>query len=236
MNPSATESCRSGTRQALNIAERVRLMLDGIVNNLNPIVSGALGIVLVPIMLRGLGGETYGLWIIALSLPGIVGAIDFGLGLSVTLQVAGCRDSDARRQAARFVMAGENAHVGVGLVGAAIIGVLGIFSRNLRHLPHSEKRLIPAVTGLVGLSNVCERMGGLEGERLSGLRRFNIMNLISVAATVLEFGGIVGLIVAGTVSPQEKRTRLYIRLNGVHKYTVRAGEDGFARAAPVRIG
>ena len=54
LNHSGTESHKSDAGQALNAQERVRLMLDGIVNNLNPIVSGALGIVLVPIMLRGL--------------------------------------------------------------------------------------------------------------------------------------------------------------------------------------
>ena len=197
LNLSATESHKSDAGQALNAPERVRLMLDGIVNNLNPIVSGALGIVLVPIMLRGLGGETYGLWIIALSLPGIVGAIDFGLGLSVTLQVAGCRDSDARRQAARFVMAAGNAHVAMGLVGAAIIWVLGISSGSSVHLTSSNIRLIPALIGFVGLGHFCERVGGFEGEILFGLRRFDILNVISTAAVVLESGGIVGLIVAG---------------------------------------
>jgi O-antigen/teichoic acid export membrane protein len=193
----ATESRKSNTGQALDVAERVRLMLDGIVNNLNPLVSGAVGVLLVPIMLRGLGAETYGFWIIALSLPGIVGAIDFGLGLSVTLQVAGCRDDDSRCQAARFVMTAGNAHVVMGLVGAAVIGAVGIFSGNSLHLTSADIRMIPAVIGLVGLSHICERVGGFEGEILFGLRRFDMANAISVAAIVLEFGGIVGLLAAG---------------------------------------
>jgi O-antigen/teichoic acid export membrane protein/2-polyprenyl-3-methyl-5-hydroxy-6-metoxy-1,4-benzoquinol methylase len=197
LNPSATGSGKSDTGQALDTSERVRLMLDGIINNLNPLVSGAVGILQLPILLHGLGAEAYGLWIIALSLPGIVGAVDFGLGLSVTLQVSGCRDSNSRRQAARFVMAAGNTHVVMGLVGAAVIGVLGFFSGNSLHLKPSDIRLIPALIGLVGLSHVCERVGGLEGEILWGLRRFDLTNLISIAAIVLEFGGTVGLVAAG---------------------------------------
>jgi O-antigen/teichoic acid export membrane protein/SAM-dependent methyltransferase len=194
---STTEARKSDTGQALDSAERIRLMFDGIVNNLNPVVSGAVGIVLVPIMLRGLGAETYGLWIIALSLAGIVGAIDFGLGLSVTLQVSGCRDGDSRRQAARFVMAAGNAHLLMGLVGAAIIGLLGISSGSSVQLTSANLRLVPAVIGFVGLGHLCERVSGFEGEVLFGLRRFDITNLISIVAILLEFGGIVGLLVAG---------------------------------------
>lgn len=197
LNPPATDSSTSENGQALNLPERVRLMLDGIGVNLNLLVSAATGVLIVPIMLRGLGAEIYGLWIIALSLPGIVGAVDFGLGISVVLQVSGCRDGEAKRQAARFVMAAKNLNVAMGLLGAVIIFLVGIFSGSSIHLTPANMRLIPLVFGLVGVSHVCAWVGGFEVEVLCGLRRFDIMNMITIAATLLEFGGMVGLIVTG---------------------------------------
>lgn len=197
MNPQADDSRRSDTGQALKVPERVRLMLDGIVNNLSLLAAGAVGILLVPMMLRGLGAEAYGLWIIAISLPGIVGAVDFGLGISVALQVSACRDDESKRQAARFVMAAKNVNVAMGLLGAVVICLVGIFSGGSIHLTPANMQLIPAVLGLVGLSHVCAWVGGFETEVLCGLRRFDMMNLIAVAATLVEFGGMVGLMVAG---------------------------------------
>jgi O-antigen/teichoic acid export membrane protein/2-polyprenyl-3-methyl-5-hydroxy-6-metoxy-1,4-benzoquinol methylase len=94
-------------------------------------------------------------------------------------------------------MAASNAHLAMGVVGAAIIGILGFFSSKSLHLASPDVRLIPAVIGFVGLSHICERIGGIEGEILFGLRRFDITNLISIAAIVLEFGGIVVLLAAG---------------------------------------
>jgi O-antigen/teichoic acid export membrane protein/SAM-dependent methyltransferase len=197
LNPPSTDTSRSEDTQALNLPERVRLMLDGVGNNLNLLVSAATGVLIVPIMLRGLGAERYGLWIIALSLPGIVGAVDFGLGISVVLQVSGCRDGESKRQAARFVMAAKNVNVAMGVLGAIVICLVGIFSGNSIHLTSANMRLIPAVFGLIGLSHVSAWVGGFEVEVLCGLRRFDIMNLIAIAATLLEFGGMVGLMAAG---------------------------------------
>ena len=193
----ASEAHKPETPRPLDSTERVRLMLDGIFNNVSPLVSGAVGVLLVPIMLRGLGAETYGLWIIALSLPGVVGVLDIGLGISVTLQVSGCRDFESSREAARFVASATNAHVAIGIVGAVIIAVAGMFSVRSVHLAAANARLVPAVVSLVALSFICEQVGGIEGEVLWGLRRFDLLNLIAAAATVLEFAGITGILLAG---------------------------------------
>ena len=45
-----------------NVSERVRLMRDGIINYSGTFVVEAIGILLVPIRLTGLGREIYGLW------------------------------------------------------------------------------------------------------------------------------------------------------------------------------
>ena len=197
MNADASVSPPPDAGQALDGAERLRLMRDGIVNNLSPVISGAVRIILIPIMLRGLGAETYGLWIIALSLPGLIGAIDFGLGQTVALQVAAGGTGDRRHHAADFVAAAGTLHVAMGLLGAAIICAVGIASGSAIHLAAANLKLIPSVIGLVALSHFFDRITSFEGEVLFGLRRLGTISLISTAAVVIEFGGMVALLAAG---------------------------------------
>jgi O-antigen/teichoic acid export membrane protein len=197
LDPVATDPHGSRSGRALDKTERTRLMLDGIVNNLSLVVSAAVGVLLVPVMLRGLGAESYGFWIIALSLPGMLGAIDLGLGIGVTMQVAAGTDAESQRRAARFVMAAGNAHMAMGFAVMAFICVIGLLPGNLFHLTAPGLHAMPLVFVAIGLSHVCERVTAFEGEVLWGLRRFDVTNSIAVAATLLEFGGIVAVIAAG---------------------------------------
>ena len=58
--------------------ERIRLMRDGVVNYSGYVASGVAGIILVPVLLRVLGSESYGLWLAALAVSGMFGGVDFG--------------------------------------------------------------------------------------------------------------------------------------------------------------
>ena len=89
----------------LGAKERVRLLRDGALNNLSLLLSGLIGIVLVPIMLKGLGAESYGVWIAAFSVMGTAGLIDFGLALGVTREAATALGSDSWNEAAPFIRA-----------------------------------------------------------------------------------------------------------------------------------
>src|SRR5258706_15162219 len=70
------------------VAQRVRLIRDGLVNNFNFVLSALVGVCLVPFMLRHLGAESYGLYIATVSLAGGVGAFDFGIGWTVVRDLA----------------------------------------------------------------------------------------------------------------------------------------------------
>ena len=47
--------------ETLDPSERVRLMKDGLVNCSEFLLAGILGVFMIPILLRGLGAQAYGL-------------------------------------------------------------------------------------------------------------------------------------------------------------------------------
>lgn len=174
---------------------RLRVMRDGLLNYLGFLASGVIGLLLVPILLLGMGAEPYGLWIAALSVTRLVASLNFGLYWTVAQEVAAAQGD--RDQAARFVSAAGNAYLVLGIVGALLIGILGIpFSSGLRLSPETSKSAA-AVFGLVGLSFLPGQLSAFTVAVLHGLRRFDAASLVSVATVFFRAAGIVALLTAG---------------------------------------
>ena len=106
----------------LPATERARLIRGGLVNYSGVLVSGIVGIAVVPTMLTHLGTETYGLWVVVLSTVVLLGEVDFGLSLVLTREVAAEPSSP---ETARLVVSGGAAYLLLGVVGGAVIASLG---------------------------------------------------------------------------------------------------------------
>ncbi len=182
--------------EALSAGERLRLMRDGLVNNSASAVSAIVGIILVPIMLNGLGTESYSLWIAALALLGMPAGFDFGLGATVVREVA-ARGHESGEDPAAFVQAAGNAYLLYGMLGGLVIAALGLpLSRGL-HLSPSVQQVAPVVFALGGVCFFAEQQMAFASATLRGLRRFDAVNLISAAAVLVRAVGLVALLKAG---------------------------------------
>jgi len=199
-DPAQGERSASGgpAEAVLDVNERVRLMRDGVFNNSSLFISGLIGIVLVPIMLKGLGAESYGLWIAALSVAGLVGFFDFGLGLSVTRTVAASLSGKTPNEPTTFMRAAGTGYLAVGLTGAVLIATLGIpLSGGLR-LSAATGKIAPTVFALAGVAFLADRLLAFTMAVLRGLRRFDAANLLSSLAALFRAFGIIALIKLGT--------------------------------------
>ena len=78
----------SGTLKGAETCQRLKLMRDALANTLSTPVAALMGLILVPLMLKALGKESYGLWIVANSAGGMVAAVDLGLHYGVNRAVA----------------------------------------------------------------------------------------------------------------------------------------------------
>src|SRR5262245_43662867 len=105
------------------VAERVRLIRDGLINYSGVLVAGLVGIAVVPTMLDRLGTQSDGLWVGVLATVAIVAEIDFGLGTIVTREVAAATPSAAT---ARLLATVAAACLLLATVGAVVVGAVGI--------------------------------------------------------------------------------------------------------------
>jgi len=182
---------------ALDVHERVRLMRDGVINHLGLVVSALAGLILVPVLLRGLGPELYGLWITALTLAGLGTLIDFGLYSVVSREVAGILRTGLQEETTRFVCAAWQADLLLGLMGGGVIAAIGFFITGSLHLAIEGQKIAPLVFLLVGGAFAAERLQAFAITVLLGLRRFDAVNLVSSATVVVRAVGILLLLAAG---------------------------------------
>ncbi len=180
-----------------DIEARLRLMRDGVINNVGLLVSGALSIILVPIMLRALGAEAYGLWIYALVLAGLTSALDVGIGASVTREVAGTLSGGFSNETIRFVAAACTAYLMLGLLGALLISSLGVPLIAGMRLSSEAGRIARLVFIFVGVGFAGDQMSAFATTVLRGLRRFDTVNLTSVARALTRAVGLIVLLNAG---------------------------------------
>ena len=192
---SADEQIVLVTSETPVAGERQRLMRDALVNNLSAPVTMIVGILLVPVMLRVLGQDNYGLWIVATSISGIL-AVDFGLYWSVNRVVAADRvgnDGDN----ADFVRSAATVYVLIGMTGCVVLGGAGLLSGDKLHLPPVERETAILIFWLVGATYCTSRMGAFGLSVLAGLRRFDLINTIAGLASITWAIGVVIVLING---------------------------------------
>jgi hypothetical protein len=108
--------------EVLATEQRLGMMRDGIINYSGTLVSGLLGVVLVPIVLAAVGAEAYGFWIAVLAVAAAIGTFDFGLGYAVTRAVAASSVSEDHRTTA-FVRSAGNIYVLIGVLGGILTAI-----------------------------------------------------------------------------------------------------------------
>ncbi|GAB3409899.1 lipopolysaccharide biosynthesis protein [Flindersiella endophytica] len=79
-----------------------RVVRNGTILILGRLVSLAAGVVTLPVLFRGLGAHTFGVWVLLSGLAGILGYFDLGLGSALIREVAQGTEP-ARRRRARAV-------------------------------------------------------------------------------------------------------------------------------------
>lgn len=180
------------TARIAETGESVLLLRQGLVNVIGWLAIAAIGVILVPIMLGGLGSERYGLWIAALALSEMLSAIDFGLGWSVTREVARGASADS----ARFASSAANALLALGTTGMVVIAAFGQWIAGAFGLGAEAAAVAPGVFVAIGIGFAGESLSGYVTAVLYGVRRFDLVTLFHVGLALLRATGFVVLLAA----------------------------------------
>jgi O-antigen/teichoic acid export membrane protein len=184
----------SSDEAAGNQKEGARLIRHSLINVVGRLMIGAIGIVLIPIMLDGLGAEMYGVWIAALALYELLASIDLGLGWSLTKEVAREPQGAATAQ---FAQSAANALVLLGLIGAVFLTTAGYLMTGRLSVGADGQLVAPVVFLILGLAFVGEALIGYLTAILYGLRQFGRVTALFVGLALGRGAGFIALLVSG---------------------------------------
>lgn len=187
---------------SLNDTARARpsrtLLENSVINALVFVASTAVVLVLTPFMLKSVGRQAYGVWVLvmAFSASGYASLLDLGIQNSVVKYVAEHRARDDAHALNEVVSAALIAYLGLGVIAAtclivfAQVGFLAVFHVPAEHAPAAKTLLI-----ILGLQLLVEFPSLALDGLLMGLQRFDLSRLLDLGRT-LSFAGAVGVALA----------------------------------------
>jgi O-antigen/teichoic acid export membrane protein len=150
-----------------------------------------------PFVVHELGATRYGLWALVGSLIAYGDLLDLGVGPAVTKYVAELRARDEPAEASALIATALWIYSAVGvLVLAASVPVALVFP-DLFDIAGPVRSDARWVVFLTALALAVKLPAATAYAVLRGLQRFDLVNLISVGATVVQAGATVGVLLLG---------------------------------------
>ena len=188
------------TRDALISRRVLRNVLS---NYAGKLIALAAGFLLTPFVLSRLGVAEYGLWALVGSVVAYVSLLDFGVAGAVIKYVAEHRAKGENEQAHHLTATALWIYTGLGLVALLISLVLAfLFPRLFNLAPGQQSQatwLVVLMGAGLGVSIPCAMPSAV----LIGLQRYDIVNLVRAAGTLLAVtatvvvlslgGGVLGM-------------------------------------------
>jgi O-antigen/teichoic acid export membrane protein len=145
----------------------------------------ALSLITIPLYLKLVGPDRYGVLAIAWLLLGYFGLFDLGLGRATSFRIAALRDAPASERAATLWTA-IAVNIGLGLIGALLLwlGADWFFTNIFKVDPAVRPEIIAGVPFLAMTVPIATLTGVLSGA-LQGREQFLRTNTISVTSTIL---------------------------------------------------
>lgn len=197
--PGATQATASSVLQsaAIPAAERLRLLRDGIVNCSGQLLSGLVTLVMIPLMLRGMGVEGYGLWVAAWTLSSLTWLSDFGLEWSMVREISLAIGAGNDDSSPAIVSSAYSANFWVTVPGALAVAGVGLFLPGIFRSVGPTGALVPQLLALVGAASIADRMIFFLSCVMKGMRRFGAGNQLIVLLSVVRAVGAAVILLSG---------------------------------------
>lgn len=164
-----------------NANTRVTL-LNAAANYSSFIVQAALGIIITPLLLRGLGREQFGLWSVLLTVAGYVGALELGIGVATIRRVAALAANEDREELRATLSTSLRLYVVVAALGA---GLLVVFSLALPRFIEGAGLQARLAVLVLGLSQLFTLICNIYPALLFGTGRFSALGAMGLGFFVV---------------------------------------------------
>ena len=145
----------------------------------------AVALVTVPIYIKLVGPDRYGVLAIAWLLLGYFGLFDLGLGRATSFRIAALRDAASAARSDTF-WAALIVNIGMGLVGGVVLWIAArYFFTSIFKVKESLRPEILASVPLLAISVPVATVGGVLAGALQGREKFFETNVVSATSTIL---------------------------------------------------
>jgi O-antigen/teichoic acid export membrane protein len=159
--------------------------------------SMAVGFFLSPFILHRLGDVAYGVWVLAVSVVGYLGLLDFGMQTSVLRFVSKGFAQQDHAGASEALSAALWVRLQISalalLLSAGLAAVFPLVFKVPAELAHDAREAIV----LIGLTTALTMSVGVMGSVISALNRYDLQNYISLAQTAVRVSGVVMVLRSG---------------------------------------
>ncbi|OQY29452.1 MAG: hypothetical protein B6244_03500 [Candidatus Cloacimonetes bacterium 4572_55] len=155
-------------------------------NYMQYVVKVGISLISIPIIIRLMGKELYGLWELVMSMIGFIGLLDFGFATSVVKYVA---ESKGQKDSKRMNLIVSTVFYAYLFLAAAVVilssGFAFLYS-DLFHLPDTVTDVAPWVMILIGIRTALNFPFSVYRGVLFGHQRIALLNAIEIVMNILE--------------------------------------------------
>ena len=182
------------------MSERRVLVRNMIVRWGNQLSAVLIGFFLSPFIIHSLGEEQYGLWALIAGSMGLLIMLDFGVAAAVNRQVARLHSLGQTDQINHLLSSGAALYSLIALLLGAITVVVAIYFTSIFDKVKAQDDLVARVLVLglglnMGMTIVTRLFAGV----VMGMQRFDLLDYLHLAYSVLRWGAIIICFLAGLV-------------------------------------
>lgn len=174
-----------------------RVLLNTLSNFTGNFVSMAGWLLVTPFILRQVGDTDFGLWMLVSSVTSYGTLLDFGVAGAITKYIAEYRATRQIEQAHILTATSLSIYSVTGLIVVLVCAVIAPALPALFNIPPEKHTLAVWLVFLSGLNVGISIPGAMAAAVLRGLQRFDLINLINIAGTLLQLTAFVAVLQMG---------------------------------------
>jgi O-antigen/teichoic acid export membrane protein len=149
-------------------------------------VEAVAGFVIAPLLIHGLGDETYGLWILIGSMTGCFGMLDLGMRGAVGRFVAYHQAKNDQAAVERVLSTAAVALTAVALLSLVLTGVFAWALPRIYSIPSGQVAAVQSATIIVGVQLALFFVLRMFDATLWAYQRFDLLNLTDIPSTIFR--------------------------------------------------
>lgn len=189
--------CIFGAHSVRIMAEAVSLRKNMVANFVGRSLVGLMGFLFVPLYLKYMGAESYGLIGFWTTLAGVFAVFDCGVRATLNREIARLSGTPGgAEKIPELLFTFERINWAVGAAIGSIVAVLsGPIAHHWIHAAKLSEAVVQHAVLLIGLAILLEWPWALYKEGLNGLQCQVVQNVISVSMTAIRNIGVLGILV-----------------------------------------